>query len=647
MSSAICQNFVQNAWKKELCSNCFKSKDEHATKSKLKPVPATTNKKVESIIKKPNKFKPKQTVCFPNELTEIIGFGGEDWASENEEEEDTNDSEDSENSEEDSVTESDDEIKELKRITKENTDFNTTGLAEVEPKKTFTQLLLGQPVLDKDGKKQTLLVSVTPFGEETTSKKISKSSHIPISKATREVAVADTKTNVVLKSYTKNDEHKMEMEEKSLLDEISETLEKGKNPIQIMARKKIQKEIVLTVSKSDCNKENEGENSTDSKTIKENNQVDSKQKSNIPEKRVSLTRTPALIKKDNEKPVQYQTSTAKIELLNTKNLKLNKETVNNNNKAKSEVNNNEKTDSIEKPIEQKDSTVGISNFIKAEIKSNEQQQITLDQESSPNETDEVNNNKATKNNISDLCESKEKKDEINSNMAEKTTLERKEKVVGLPPPVPKYTNMIFPQSRELAGEPDGRADPEVINELPALPLTPPPVMEVQSSFLHANHSLYEKPKIPNKPATVLIRKPVNPNQQIVPAQTLTTFCSDPKLKEEKMALCKQDSFDSDLSVKGINKRRAPKPPEDNGIYARHSSSSITGDSPVVSTIFLTPAGCISKQYFFRYVKRKRGNVLLPVPQKYTEYVTVHKVNRSTALYQNPLQENLYLFLLTV
>lgn len=25
----ICQRFIQNAWKKDLCSNCFKSKEDH------------------------------------------------------------------------------------------------------------------------------------------------------------------------------------------------------------------------------------------------------------------------------------------------------------------------------------------------------------------------------------------------------------------------------------------------------------------------------------------------------------------------------------------------------------------------------------------------------------------------------------------
>ena len=31
MSTAQCNRFVQNAWKKELCSNCFKPREEHAS----------------------------------------------------------------------------------------------------------------------------------------------------------------------------------------------------------------------------------------------------------------------------------------------------------------------------------------------------------------------------------------------------------------------------------------------------------------------------------------------------------------------------------------------------------------------------------------------------------------------------------------
>ncbi|XP_044263078.1 uncharacterized protein LOC123010332 isoform X1 [Tribolium madens] len=375
MSSAICQNFVQNAWKKELCSNCFKSKDEHAEPPKPKPITLISSEKVEGIIRNSAKFRPKRTVCFMKELTEIIGFGGEDWESEGEDCRD----DDLSSSEEDFIAESEEEEeRELKRITKENTDFNTNNLKDEVIVKKTSQLLLGKPLVDSSGRKQTLLVSVTPFGEDTQPKKIIKSLKL------KENVPETKQTNVVLTSYTKNEDKK----EKSLLDEITETLESGKNPIQIMSRKKTQKEIILSVSKDE----------------------------NKPERKSTLSRTPAL-KRDHEKPIIYQTSTAKIELLNNKN--------------KSKI---------------------------------------------------------------DL----------------KTTPPPPATVV--PPPPPK-------SSREQAGEPDGRADPDTVTEPPALPLTPPPALDPPTV-------LYDKPKIPAKPV-----------------------------------LAKQNSTGSDTGSRVINKRKAPKPPE--------------------------------------------------------------------------------------
>ncbi|XP_018576497.1 uncharacterized protein LOC108915033 [Anoplophora glabripennis] len=551
MSSAICQNFVQNAWKKELCSNCFKSKDEHAEKPKPKPIQLVSTEKVEGIIRNGKKLKPKLTVHFLKELTEVIGYGGEDWCSENGDEE-----EDSDSSEDEAVVESDEDesTKELKRITKENTDFNTTSLGEVkEVKKTYPQLLLGKPVVDASGKKQTLLVSVTPFGEDSSTPvrkfNTAKSlSHIPIAKNNKDIIAENKTSNVVLTSYSKNEEEKFGKEEKSLLDEISETLEKSKNPIQIMAKKKIQKDIILTVS--DSNKENISQEVIKEKDVKKietkDEEVVLETKAIVTEKKISLSRTPAL-KRDVEKPVVYQTATAKIEILNTKNLKLNKETVN---KAKTEVNNNEKTELFENKNEKKEVTnniISTTNLIKAEIL----------------------------NSRSEISESKEKKDEINTNVAEKSSVEEKAKVTNSPP-VSKY-NMPFSQSREQAGKPDGREDP-VATELPPLPITPPPTLETQTSFLHSPAPpIYEKPKVPSKPATVLIRKPPNPH--LIPSQPMSTFNNDKPC--DKLPLSKQDSTDSDSKS---NKRRAPKPPEESitpPVYTRNSTGLVNIDSPVV------------------------------------------------------------------
>lgn len=63
----------------------------------------------------------------------------------------------------------------------------------------------------------------------------------------------------------------------------------------------------------------------------------------------------------------------------------------------------------------------------------------------------------------------------------------------------------FDSSRELAGEPDGKADEEEVTEPPALPTSPPPIIttEPRPSFLHGNVNIDSKvkPVVPQKPAT--------------------------------------------------------------------------------------------------------------------------------------------------
>lgn len=531
--SAICQSFVQNAWKKDLCSNCFKSRDEHVQTPKSKPpsVPVVPTKAVEGIIKNGTKTKLKRTVGFMKELSEVIGYGGEVWS---DNEEDDTDSLQDYSTEDEENDGSDDDL-ELKNLTKANTDYNANLLVEsVENKKSYTNLMLGKPQLDSQGRKQTLLVTVTPFGQDSPSslsKKYSKTiSHIPIAKNNKETLV-ETKTNVVLTSYSKNEE-KTDGEEKSLLEEISETLENSKNPIQIVTRKKTQKDIILTVSKPENNKENIEketnkmlENNEKFKENKVNN------KSNIPERKVGITRNPVI--KNQEKPIIFQTSVAKIELLNSKNVKLNNSRENLSNKSiKSEFN----------------------KMIKSEQNNNAQNGIL--------EEKETKTNKA--------IETKEL-------VVESPVTELIEKVAE----AEKFSILTIPQSREQAGEPDGRADPDESQEPPALPLTPPPLLENHSTFLHSMQT-YDKPKVPAKPiAAVVTRKPApNPldtqNQAII-----STFSVENRASEETPKLTKQDSNGSDIA-KSSNKRRAPKPPpaleETPPLYTRNSTGTITLES---------------------------------------------------------------------
>lgn len=524
--SPICQNFVQNAWKKELCSNCFKSKTEHVT-IKINKQTDETRRSIESIIKK-NKTKPKHTVSFTNDLTEVIGFGGEDWS---ESEEDFIDNFDDIRTEQVEDSSSDEEDKQLKRITKSNTDFNTTSLLEKpEIKKTYVELQLGKPLLDSEGKKQTLKVSVTPFGHE----------NVKIIKTTPEKHVLKNKeVETVAKSKTAEN---IEGKEKSLLDEISETLENGKNPIQIVPRKKIQKEITLKISKPECDKEN---------VIQECNNNEIKKSQDITEdlrnssdKRINLQRTP-VIKKDQEKPVIYQSALSKIELLN------------NRNNQKSSKN-----------------TITLENKLAMNVAV-----LKIDKESNENTADlKLSNEHKTEKETKSTTENKEIIDlpeipcniHFNLTMFPDNKLNCKKEVeskLNLPIKIEEatqitsnYSNIIPSQTRE---QPDGRADPDDNNEPPALPLTPPPSIDARSSFLHGP-VIPEKPKVPLKPTAIFIKRTSNLQNHDVDnlhkPKVLSTFCVEPKVPENitPVKLTKQNSDSSDIAK--LNKRKAPQPP---------------------------------------------------------------------------------------
>ncbi|KAM7361478.1 uncharacterized protein ACRADG_012196 isoform 1-T2 [Cochliomyia hominivorax] len=318
MSSSICTHFSQNAWKKDLCSNCFKSKDEHkqaaalAASSKYKALstslatattssslstksgssndshktdyPNKNKRPAKSIIKKSNaqttsKSKHKTKVSFPKNLSEVIGYGGE-WSDDSDDDHDfmnlANDRDDDK-----ALGTDDEESLELKRITRANTDFNMNngnllGDPQENIKKSFAALKLGAPQVDKEGKKQTLQINVIPFGSSSEMREITKSSSSSQLSATTSTVKAkfESKTMEVktekpspssssltgaikkttitsstssttsstsscmkpapeslpsLESDGKNSPPIERAMEKSLLDEISETLEKNQN----------------------------------------------------------------------------------------------------------------------------------------------------------------------------------------------------------------------------------------------------------------------------------------------------------------------------------------------------------------------------------------------------------------------------------
>ncbi|KAF5295984.1 hypothetical protein FQA39_LY12756 [Lamprigera yunnana] len=594
--SAICHNFVQNAWKKELCSNCFKSKDEHQTIVK-KFSPCIIDKVVESIIKtnvKKNK-KAKRIVSFTHEIAKVIGYGGEDW-SDVEEEEETNTSED-----DDEPDELDYEIgeaeKELQRLTKENTDFNTVNdnllCDNNETKKSYTHLKLGTPQIDSEGRKHTLMVTVTPFGQD--SKKLAKSiSHIPVARNNKE-NLPDNKLNSILNSYTKIEDITVK-EEKSLLEEITETLEKSKTPIQIISRKKAQKDVVLTVSKIETDTIISTTHDTNDKNVEAAKEA-KLNKSNIPERKNGLSRAP-VIKRDQEKPAIYQTSTAKIELTNTL-TKLSKEIATNKSYNIEAAKPNDES-------EQENKTEFTETVLESVCKTDEDQ----------NKTEIGANEEKIINKLND--------EEVNSNSSEyysKTDDSLTESVSEKEESM-NFTDIsddsIPSETREQAGEPDGHADPDGANEPPALPTTPPPMLETRPSFLHGNGATKEKPKLPIKPTTTTTRKPVvalSPRiENHSQPQILSTFMAEPKVVSEEDSL-KLD-FNSDLG-RTPNKRKAPKPPtiEESLLnYARNSISSITLTGTIKETQQYERASSCSPKPHFEISSNPNGAVI-PISKK--------------------------------
>ncbi|XP_023036412.1 platelet binding protein GspB [Drosophila willistoni] len=300
MSSSICSHFTQNAWKKDLCSNCFKSKDEHKAAAAAAAAKMGTTQKSDGPGKTdyPNKHKtPAKSiikkafgvrltssssssntssssskssansksgkVCFPKQLHEIIGYGGE-WTDDDDDDDDHDFMNLGNEHDDMAVTETDDEeTVELKRITRANTDFNMNNgnlLGDIEEniKKSFAALKLGAPQVDKEGKKQTLTINVMPFGQPNAKNKAASSAKnaAPTATATttstttaaaaattvkakpatittkKVVTTTLTPTLTMAKSTTATssrdgkDSPPIERAmEKSLLDEISETLE--------------------------------------------------------------------------------------------------------------------------------------------------------------------------------------------------------------------------------------------------------------------------------------------------------------------------------------------------------------------------------------------------------------------------------------
>lgn len=118
----------------------------------------------------------------------------------------------------------------------------------------------------------------------------------------------------------------------------------------------------------------------------------------------------------------------------------------------------------------------------------------------------------------------------------------------------------FESSRELAGEPDGKADEEEMTEPPALPTSPPPIVttEPRPSFLHGGviNDSKAKPAVPQKPVTfsakasppdapLTVRK-ISNGDYVLPPPSVQNVASRPvqNLSEYWMALVERYSRDA-------------------------------------------------------------------------------------------------------
>ncbi|XP_021183999.3 uncharacterized protein LOC110371884 isoform X2 [Helicoverpa armigera] len=595
--SPVCHNFVQNAWKKDFCSNCFKSREEHVKQDrtdggKYLATPfqnrGTYFKKTPpSILKVHTKKKNKRNVTFPEEVCSVIGFGGDDWS-------DGEEFEMSEETEDEDPFPDTEEERELHRITKSNTDFNTVkaNLLADSAAKSYTSLLLGKMQTDSEGKKKTLLVSVTPFGQDSKpnhKSHVRKPAVIHVSEASVEDTCSSYKTNIILSSYKETEtiisadnSSSTICTEKSLLEEISETLEQNRmtNGNDIHLSKDSSKPTVVD------------------EKMKENMQDEPEKKEMCEIKKSAIVRQLPLQKTHERPKVNLSRSEFKFCKINIESSSVDSavSTLNstaNNSLASDDESFSGRTDSDNDDSGHFSETHKCEETVKIKVFSDGDKNIKM----------------------SPIGQLRKVDGQANSGYS---TFQSP--IIDMPPIIPKQPDNIFSAeaSRELAGEPDGRADPDDTTEAPALPKSPIPTLDPRPSFLHGMISdilpahkpaLPEKPKLPVKPVIKQTTKKsvITTTQQQINMYMHTKKDEDEKiigaLSEEKNneitevhedkaepiyyaqpVLTKEDS---DSSLNTLSKRKAPTPPssptieEYPNIYQRNTAGFMKSDSPIV------------------------------------------------------------------
>ncbi|XP_045498872.1 uncharacterized protein LOC123696611 isoform X2 [Colias croceus] len=591
--SPVCHNFVQNAWKKDFCSNCFKSREEHVKQdktsdgSKYLATPfqnrSTFFKKTPpSILKVHSKKKSKRNVRFPEEVCSVIGYGGDDWS-------DGEEFEVSEDNDVDDTFPDTEEERELHRITKSNTDFNTVkaNLLGDSVAKSYTSLMLGKVQTDSDGKKKTLMVSVTPFGQDNKNSPIKthtrKPAVINVSDPPTEETSSNYKTNIILSTYIKESETIITTEgvkssdailctEKSLLEEISETLQQNR-----------------LGGGTDLNlSQNNNKPTVVEEKIKESMQDDFERKETSETKKNGIVRKSPLPKTQERPKVNLSRSEFKFCKINIESSSVDSAVSTSNSTANNSFTSDDESFSVRTDSDNDD-----SGHFSESHKCEETVKIKVFNESDKNIK------------MSPIGQVRKVDGQAHSGYS---TFQSP--IIDMPPIIPQQEAIFSAEaSRELAGEPDGRADPDESSEAPALPKSPVPTMDPRPSFLHgmitdimpSKPVVPEKPKLPVKPAIKQTTKKSNTAMQNIMQTTKKDeekvprhvnedrndeLCEDRSdaLYYAKPVLTKQDS---DTSLSSMCKRKAPTPPLSpteefsNNIYQRNANGFMKSDSPVV------------------------------------------------------------------
>lgn len=631
-ATTICPRFAQNAWKKDLCSNCFKSKEEHKAAQKdvrpiRLPVQSPSTQPPKSIIRSKDKKPQKGKVTFPKEMSQVIGYGG-DWS-------DLDSDSDADTVEmaagptgrkasAEEITKEIDELEqELDKLTKVNTSFNMSngnllGDPEANIRRSFAAMQLGAKDA-ADAKKQKIKVSVMPFGGKVTTNKVNDIKQR--FSAVDETSAVTPKPPVVLKTIIKAggveyvEEPPKAAVEKSLLDEISETLSERKN--------KEQQEQQM--AKFDTH----------------------------PTKRSITRHTP--IVKDLAKPkisVFHKNSDTDSNQSDTENGSSSGyyDVV----EASSRYEN--LTDTFpakgEHQVEIRNKHVESSFFSNHLI--SEMFASNKDRKKSRNYNfmSEITSDGliVTKASSSDdaMDSNGSSFDYATSSDEEMSSINRSESDSGIgicltstPPSESvsqgnvyedvqvqqKPESKLFSKSREMAGEPDGSADPDG-SEAPALPTSPPPnTTEPRQSFLHPSTTAVsspksEKPAVPVKPTVSIIKAFAkrSPNQ----ADMISELQSKIKGVIEKPVLSLKADTQSEATKGVLKKSRAPDPPSPSSEEPPHYENIST--SPKSDTITsnlnmfeinlnpnhsLQPQAAKSKtddQYPFLYTRNPTGSV---------------------------------------